>query len=89
MLIQPNEQGWSMSDQGPWQLIFNDDYIIKLFEVGLGTSTQEKLFVGTREECESKIIELGLPLTCSNSLEEIVQEAQTSPPVPEGEAAML
>jgi hypothetical protein len=40
MLIQPNEQGWSASDQGPWQLIFNDQYIIKMFEIGSGTSTQ-------------------------------------------------
>ena len=85
MLIQPNEQGWSMSDQGPRQLIFNDTYIIKLFEAGLGTSTQEKLFVGTKEECEAKIFELGLPLACSRSLGEIVQEAQTSPHVPEDE----
>ena len=71
MLIEQNEQGWSMSDQGPWQLIFNDQYIIKLFEVTSGTSTQEKLFVGTKEECENKIQELGLPYVSENSLGEI------------------
>lgn len=73
MLIEPNEQGWSTSDQGPWQLLFNDQYIIKLFETNVGTSTQEKLFVGTKEECEAKIIELSLPYVFeepSNDIEE-------------------
>ena len=77
MLIEPNQQGWSMSDQGPWQLLFNDQYIIKLFEVTSGTSTQEKLFVGTKEECEAKIIELGLPFVFeepSNDIEETQPE---------------
>lgn len=77
MLIEPNQQGWSMSDQGPWQLLFNDQYIIKLFEVTSGTSTQEKLFVGTKEECEAKIIELNLPFvfeSSSNDIEEIQPE---------------
>jgi hypothetical protein len=74
MLIQPDEQGWSASDQGPWQLIFNDQYIIKLFEVGSGTATQEKLFIGTKEECEAKVDELDLPLSSNNSLGEIEQE---------------
>ena len=80
MLIQPNEQGWSMSDQGPWQLIFNDEYIIKLFEVTSGTSTQEKLFVGTKEECENKIQELGFPCASDNSLGEIVEIYTPYPP---------
>jgi len=74
MLIEPNEQGWSTSSQGPWQLIFNDEYIIKMFEVNEGTSTQEKLFVGNKEECEAKVSELDLPLASNNSLGEIEQE---------------
>jgi hypothetical protein len=74
MIIEPNEQGWSTSSQGPWQLIFNDEYIIKMFEVNEGTSTQEKLFVGTKEECEAKVSELDLPLASNNSLGEIEQE---------------
>ena len=81
MLIQPNEQGWSTSNQGPWQLIFNDHYIIKLFEVNLGTSTQEKLFIGTKEECESKIAELGLPLASNDSLGEIEDIIIVVPPL--------
>lgn len=75
MLIIPDEQGWSTSDQGPWHLIFNNEYIIKLIQVGLGTSTQEKLFVGSKEECEAKIAELGLPLVSNNSLGEVEYEA--------------
>lgn len=84
MLIEPNSEGWSTSNQGPWQLIFNDQYIIKLFEVGLGTSTQEKLFVGTKEECGTKITELGLPLVSNNALGE-VQETIIIVPPPLGE----
>jgi len=81
MLIQPNEQGWSTSNQGPWQLIFNDHYIIKLFEVNLGTSTQEKLYIGTKEECEAKIAELGLPLASNDSLGEIEDIVIVVPPL--------
>ena len=84
MLIEPNERGWSTSDQGPYQLIFNDQYIIKLFEVNLETSTQEKLFVGTKEECEAKITALNLPLASKNSLGEI-EEQPIVPPPPPGE----
>ena len=79
MLIEPNEQGWSTSDQGPWQLIFNDQYIIKMFEINSGTSTQEKLFVGTKEDCEAKVDELNLPLAANNSLGEIEQEVVVFP----------
>ena len=77
MLIQPNEQGWSTSTEGPWQLLFNDLYIIKLFETNIGTSTQEKLFTGTKEECEAKVEELNLPLASCDSLgpvEELLEE---------------
>jgi len=81
MLIQPNEQGWSTSNQGPWQLIFNDHYIIKLFEVNLGTSTQEKLYIGTKEECEAKIAELRLPLASNDSLGEIEDIVIVVPPL--------
>ena len=80
MIIQPNEQGWSASDQGPWQLIFNNQYIIKMFEVGSGTTTQEKLFVGTKEDCEAKVAELNLPLAANNSLGEIEETIVIVPP---------
>jgi hypothetical protein len=84
MLIEPNIQGWSMSNQGPWQLIYNDYYIIKLIEAGLGgTSTQENLFVGTKEQCEAKAAELGLPLAANDSLGGVQQEAASAPNLPE------
>ena len=77
MLITSDSNGWSTSTEGPWQLLFNDQYIIKLFETNLGTSTQEKLFVGTKEECLAKVQELNLPLASWDSLgsvEEPVEE---------------
>lgn len=58
MIIEPN---WTVSDQGPWQLIYNDQQIISLHEAQGATSTQGKLFVGTKEECEVEIERLGLP----------------------------
>jgi hypothetical protein len=71
MIIQPN---WTVSDQGPWQLIHNDEYVISLMEVQGTTSTQGILFVGTKEECESEISRLRL-----KSLEEVEVTHQSSP----------
>jgi len=58
MIIQPN---WTITDQGPWQLIYNDVSIISLLEVEGITSTQGYIFAGTKEECETEIIRLNLP----------------------------
>jgi hypothetical protein len=58
MIIQPN---WTITDQGPWQLIYNDASIISLLEVEGITSTQGYIFAGTKEECEAEIIRLNLP----------------------------
>jgi hypothetical protein len=58
MNIQPN---WTVTDQGPWQLIYNDTSIISLLEVEGITSTQGYIFAGTKEECEAEIIRLNLP----------------------------
>ena len=78
MLIQRDINNWSFSTEeqnGLWHLIFdNDNNVITLFEsIGI-TSTQENLFVGTKEECEAKVSELNLPLASNNSLGEIEQE---------------
>ena len=64
MIIQRDTNNWSFSTEeqnGLWHLIFdNDKNVITLFEsVGI-TSTQENLFVGTKEECEQYIIDEGL-----------------------------
>ena len=58
MIIQPN---WTITDQGPWQLIYNDAFIISLLEVEGITSTQGYIFAGTKEECDAEIIRLNLP----------------------------
>jgi hypothetical protein len=58
MNIQPN---WTVTDQGPWQLIYNDTSIISLLEVEGITSTQGYVFAGTKEECDAEIIRLNLP----------------------------
>ena len=64
MLIQRDINNWSFSTEeqnGLWHLIFdNDKNVITLFHsIGI-TSTQENLFVGTKEECEQYIIDNGL-----------------------------
>jgi len=64
MIIQKNTNNWSFSTEeqnGLWHLIFdNDKNVITIFEsIGI-TSTQENLFVGTKEECEQYIIDEGL-----------------------------
>jgi hypothetical protein len=58
MIIQPN---WTVTDQGPWQLIYNDSGIISFLEVQSVNSTQGNVFAGTKEECEAEIERLGLP----------------------------
>lgn len=58
MNIEPN---WTITNQGPWQLIYNDTSVISLAEAQGITSTDGKVFVGTQEECEAERIKLGLP----------------------------
>lgn len=71
MIIEPN---WTVSSQGPWQLIYNDAQIISLLEVHGTTSTEGNLFVGTKEECEAEIARLGLPFP--------QVQAGDAPPIP-------
>jgi hypothetical protein len=68
MNISPN---WTITDQGPWQLIYNDSIIISLFEVIGITSTQGNVFAGTLEECEMEIKRLKLFFPHEDSLENI------------------
>lgn len=82
MLITPDINGWSTSAEGPWQLIFNEYYIIKLLETNVGTSTQERLFTGTKEECENKIQELKLPLATKDAIGPVEEELVNIPPPP-------
>ena len=58
MNVQPN---WTVTNQGPWQLIYNASCIVSLAEsIGM-TSTEANVFVGTQEECEAEQVRLGLP----------------------------
>lgn len=64
MIIQRDANNWSFSTEeqnGLWHLIFdNNKNVITLFEsIGI-TSTQENLFVGTKEECMDEIFRLKL-----------------------------
>jgi hypothetical protein len=58
MIIQPN---WTVTNKGPWQLIYNDTSIVSLSEANGTTSTTDKIFVGTFDECETERIRLNLP----------------------------
>lgn len=64
MNIQKDTNNWSFSTEeqnGMWHLIFdNNKNVITLFKsIGI-TSTQENLYVGTKEECDQYIIDDGL-----------------------------
>jgi hypothetical protein len=82
MIIQRN---WTITDQGPWQLIYNDTSIISLSEVEGITSTQGYIFAGTKEECEAEIIRLNLPWASGfvSSVDEENIEPEISLPVVE------
>jgi len=58
MNIEPN---WTVTNQGPWQLIYNDTSIISLSQTIGTTSTEGKVFAGTQEECEAERVRLALP----------------------------
>lgn len=59
MKIEPN---WTITSEGPWQLIYDDKSIIILSEASGTTSTSANVFVGTKEECEEEMKQLGLPM---------------------------
>lgn len=60
MTIEPNNEGWSFDESVGWKLIHNGDIIIFFEETDNTVSTQEQLFIGTREECQNEIERLGL-----------------------------
>ena len=79
MLIQRDTNNWSFSTEeqnGLWHLIFDyDKNVITLFHsIGI-TSTQENLFVGTKEECDQYIIDENL--THQEFLENIESVSET------------
>jgi len=61
MYIQPNEEGWSFSgvlEEGQFCLVYKDKDIIYYGQMEI--STTETLFIGTKEECDAEIQNLGL-----------------------------
>ena len=61
MYIQPNEEGWSFSgvlEENQFCLVYKDKDIIYYGQMEI--STTEKLFIGTKEECDAEIQNLGL-----------------------------
>jgi hypothetical protein len=60
MNIKPNNDGWRFDESVGWKLIHNDIDVIFFEETDKAISTQEKLFVGTHEECEAERVRLGL-----------------------------
>jgi hypothetical protein len=60
MNIEPNNEGWRFDESVGWKLIHNDIDVIFFEETEKAISTQEKLFVGTEQECEDQIKNLDL-----------------------------
>ena len=60
MIISPNENGWSFDESNSWKLVHDGINIIIFEQTDKSISTQNVLFVGTQEECDSEINRLGL-----------------------------
>jgi hypothetical protein len=71
MNINHDENGWAFDETETvgWKLVHNDIDVIFFEETDKAISTQEKLFVGTKEECENLITELGLIISPEEELE--------------------
>ena len=74
MNIESNNDGWRFDESVGWKLIHNDIDVIFFEETDKAISTQEKLFVGTQEECEAEIARLGLIWPYSDDSENEVTE---------------
>jgi hypothetical protein len=61
MIISPNANGWSYDDSvGKWKLVYEEKNIIFYEQTNESIATPTTLFVGTHEECEIHISQLGL-----------------------------
>lgn len=75
MNIKSNSEGWRFDESVGWKLIHNDIDVIFFEETEKAISTQEKLFVGTKEECDAEILNLGLnPILKPQTEEETTSE---------------
>jgi hypothetical protein len=70
MIITPSANGWSYDDSvGKWKLAYEEKTIIFYQQTDQSIATPQTLFVGTKEECENLITELGLIITPEEELE--------------------
>jgi hypothetical protein len=76
MNIEANNEGWRFDESIGWKLIHNDIDVIFFGETEKAISTQEKLFVGTKEECENIITELHLNYYTGEELVDSQEEIQ-------------
>jgi hypothetical protein len=70
MNIKSNSEGWRFDESVGWKLIHNDIDVIFFEETEKAISTQEKLFVGTEQECEKHIVDFGLHFPDTEETEE-------------------
>jgi hypothetical protein len=61
MIITPDANGWSYDDStGNWKLVYADKLIVLYEQTDQSIATQSVLFVGTQQECDNQILNLGL-----------------------------
>ena len=74
MIIPPKENGWSFDESNSWKLVHDGINIIIFEQTDKSISTQNVLFVGTQEECDTEIARLGLNWPSLELVEEPVNE---------------
>ncbi len=72
MIISPNENGWSFDESHACKLVHDGTNIIIFEETDKSISTQNVLYVGTKEECEEQIKNLDLKYPEQPQEEDIV-----------------
>jgi hypothetical protein len=90
MNIKLNSEGWRFDESVGWKLIHNDIDVIFFEETDKAISTQEKLFVGTKEECEAEITRLDLKPP--HEIEEVLDDdalLETEAPVSDGAGGII
>jgi len=61
MIIPHNENGWAYDDSvGNWKLVYSGNKIVIYEQEDRLIATQITLFVGTQQECNEHIANLGL-----------------------------
>ena len=70
MIITPDANGWSYDDStGNWKLVYADKVIVFYEQSDESIATQSTLFVGTQEECDNQILNLGLHFPDTETIE--------------------